>query len=138
MPLFPLDYGALSNPKYYKTNAVFLIYRAASSQMVVDPSMMCRKLKMTQASGRMSNICRRKPQLLEQITKGINLGQHECQYQFRNRRWNCTSARRSIKHVILRGEYILNLYLFKDTALKNNMIHVVLFLYIYYIIYQCI
>lgn len=49
--------------------------------------------------------CRKEPQVLQEIVKGAELGTTECQYQFRNRRWNCTTARKSLRRVISRGIY---------------------------------
>lgn len=35
--------------------------------------------------------CEKKPTKMEAITNGYELGVKECKYQFRKRRWNCTS-----------------------------------------------
>lgn len=70
--------------------------------MVMDPSQMCKRPRKVR--GRMADICHNKPGLLKQISFGIQLAQQECEYQFRYRRWNCTSVKRSIKRVMERGE----------------------------------
>lgn len=42
---------------------------------------------------------------MKEITKGINLGFKECEYQFKNRRWNCTSHKKNImRKVLIRGK----------------------------------
>ncbi|KAH0822211.1 hypothetical protein GEV33_000580 [Tenebrio molitor] len=66
----------------------------------MDPRAICKKTKRLR--GKMADICN-KPALLQQIYHGVGLGQRECQYQFRYRRWNCTSSRRSIRKVLLRA-----------------------------------
>ncbi|XP_046675321.1 protein Wnt-6 [Homalodisca vitripennis] len=70
------------------------------NQVVMDPTMICKKTRRLR--GRMADICKHEPALLKEITKGVQLGTRECQFQFRNRRWNCTSARRSLKKVLMR------------------------------------
>ena len=37
-------------------------------------------------------ICRSRPVAIAVIGGGARLGLNECQYQFRNSRWNCTMA----------------------------------------------
>lgn len=69
--------------------------------MVMDPKETCKRGRW---SKKLSDICNNKRELLNQIAQGIVLGHIECQYQFRHRRWNCTSPKRSIKKVMLRGE----------------------------------
>lgn len=78
-----------------------IFYRASGSQVVMDPQMICKKTRKLR--GRMAEICKNEPSLLKEISKGVELGTKECQYQFRNRRWNCTTVRRSLKKVLLRG-----------------------------------
>ncbi|KAL3283052.1 hypothetical protein HHI36_006210, partial [Cryptolaemus montrouzieri] len=36
-------------------------------------------------------LARKNPGLLAAINKGANQAIHECQYQFRNQRWNCST-----------------------------------------------
>lgn len=82
----------------------FLFSRVAGSQLVIDPRSICKKTKRLR--GKMADMCHNKPVLIQQITTGVALGQRECQYQFRHRKWNCTSTRRSMRKVLLRGEWI--------------------------------
>ncbi|XP_014236555.1 protein Wnt-6 [Trichogramma pretiosum] len=70
------------------------------SQLVMDPMLVCKKTR--RLKGKLAEICRKEPALLKQITKGMQIGTKECQYQFRNRRWNCTTFKRSLKKIILR------------------------------------
>nr|UTS77833.1 Wnt6 [Laodelphax striatellus] len=71
-----------------------------NSQMVMDPTLICKKTR--RLKGKVADICRNEPALLKEISRGIQLGTRECQFQFRDRRWNCTTARRSIRKVLLR------------------------------------
>ncbi|XP_021917624.1 protein Wnt-6-like [Zootermopsis nevadensis] len=74
--------------------------RAVGSHVVMDPTLICKKTRRLR--GRLADICKKEPALLKEITKGVSLGTKECQYQFRNRRWNCTTARRSLRKVLMR------------------------------------
>jgi len=71
---------------------------------VMDPMLVCKKTR--RLKGKLADICRKEPSLLKEIAKGIQVGTRECQYQFRNRRWNCTTVRRSLKKILLRGELL--------------------------------
>ncbi|CAH1130295.1 unnamed protein product [Ceutorhynchus assimilis] len=73
---------------------------ASSSELVLNPKQMCKRARRSRS--KMADICINKPGLLQHIAGGIGLAQAECQYQFRYRRWNCTSAKKSIKKVMLR------------------------------------
>ena len=79
-----------------------LAHRAVGSHVVMDPALICKKTRRLR--GRLADICKKEPALLKEISKGVSLGTKECQYQFRNRRWNCTTVRRSLKKVLMRGE----------------------------------
>ena len=37
-------------------------------------------------------VCKKNPESLLCISEGARLGIRECQYQFRNERWNCTTS----------------------------------------------
>ncbi|XP_075213148.1 protein Wnt-6-like isoform X2 [Lycorma delicatula] len=73
---------------------------AVGSQVVMDPTLICKKTRRLR--GKVADICKNEPALLKEISRGIQLGTKECQFQFRDRRWNCTTARRSLKKVLLR------------------------------------
>ena len=68
----------------------------------MDPDRVCRRLR--HARGRRSRICRRQPEVIEQVHKGVALATKECQHQFQHRRWNCTTDRRSLKRILMKGE----------------------------------
>lgn len=98
---------------------VFCAIRASASQaMMMEPMRLCRQRRVRQhlertnfndngrherIKSRQVEICRKEPKVLQEIVKGAQLGTKECQHQFRNRRWNCTTARKSLRKVIARG-----------------------------------
>lgn len=79
---------------------ISLSWWASGSQLIMDPYQVCRRSRRLR--GKVADICNNKPDLLKQIANGISLGQSECQYQFRFRRWNCTASKKSIKKVLIR------------------------------------
>lgn len=81
---------------------VSLVRRTVGNQVVMDPMLICKKTR--RLKGKMADICRKEPSLLKEIAKGVQVGTKECQYQFRNRRWNCTTMRRSLRKILLRGK----------------------------------
>ena len=76
--------------------------RAIGSPLLMDPDRVCRRLRHLR--GRRSRICRRQPEVIEQVHRGVALATKECQYQFRNDKWNCTTNRRSLKRILMKGE----------------------------------
>lgn len=79
--------------------------RAEGSNILLDPQQECKKTH--KVSKKVLEICRQdsrnKTSLLKKIVKGISLGFRECESQFRHRKWNCTSNRKSIRKILLRG-----------------------------------
>ncbi|KAJ0181637.1 hypothetical protein K1T71_002359 [Dendrolimus kikuchii] len=73
---------------------------ASGSAVILDPRMICKKNRRTR--GRLAQICRNETGLVKEITKGVTLGATECAHQFRNRRWNCTTQRRSMRKILMR------------------------------------
>ncbi|XP_009079574.1 PREDICTED: protein Wnt-6 [Acanthisitta chloris] len=55
----------------------------------MDPNSICRKTK--RLAGKQAELCQLEPEIVQEVAKGTKLGVRECQYQFRFRRWNCTS-----------------------------------------------
>ncbi|XP_055680769.1 protein Wnt-6-like [Lutzomyia longipalpis] len=70
------------------------------SNVLLDPQRECRKSK--RARGKLTDICKNGTSLLKEITNGISMSFAECQYQFRNNRWNCNTQRRSLKRILAR------------------------------------
>ena len=57
-------------------------------------------------------ICRKEKEIVGEVVNGAKLSIAECQYQFQNRRWNCTTARESFARILRRGR---NNRFFKDS-----------------------
>ncbi|XP_066253957.1 protein Wnt-6 [Euwallacea similis] len=74
---------------------------ASGSDLIFNPSQMCNK-KHEKQRLKLVELCKKKHDLFDFVTDGVRLAQSECQHQFRHRRWNCTSAKKSIKKVMLR------------------------------------
>ena len=53
-----------------------------------DKSRMCSKLRGLTPGQR--RVCRRHKDHMPAVGDGVKQGIHECQYQFKERRWNCT------------------------------------------------
>ncbi|XP_017324609.1 protein Wnt-6 isoform X3 [Ictalurus punctatus] len=62
---------------------------AVGSPLVMDPNSICRKTK--RLGSKQADLCQNHPEIVTEVVKGARLGVRECQYQFRFRRWNCTS-----------------------------------------------
>ncbi|XP_024244605.1 protein Wnt-6-like [Oncorhynchus nerka] len=65
------------------------LWWAVGSPLVMDPNSICRKTK--RLAGKQAELCQTQPEIVHEVAKGAKLGVRECQYQFRFRRWNCTS-----------------------------------------------
>ncbi|CAL8238425.1 unnamed protein product, partial [Merluccius merluccius] len=88
--LFVLRFG--STPGFPRRNATQNYCRTAAavgSPLVMDPNSICRKTK--RLAGKQAELCQTQPEIVSEVAKGARLGVRECQYQFRYRRWNCTS-----------------------------------------------
>uniref|UniRef100_A0A8D8QIN9 Protein Wnt n=1 Tax=Cacopsylla melanoneura TaxID=428564 RepID=A0A8D8QIN9_9HEMI len=79
---------------------LILVQAISGSQFMMDPKIICKKTRRLKA--RLLEICKNEPTVLLEISKGIQLGTKECQYQFQNRRWNCTLHKKSMKKVLQR------------------------------------
>ncbi|OWR46371.1 Wnt-6, partial [Danaus plexippus plexippus] len=82
---------------------------ASGSAVILDPRMVCKKNRRVR--GRLASICKNETGLLKEISRGVTLGATECAHQFRNRRWNCTTQRRSMRKILMRGTSIIKLLL---------------------------
>ncbi|KAG7256960.1 hypothetical protein CRUP_008404 [Coryphaenoides rupestris] len=67
----------------------------------MDPNSICRKTK--RLAGKQAELCQTQPEIVSEVAKGARLGVRECQYQFRYRRWNCTSHNKYFGKVLQQG-----------------------------------
>lgn len=77
--------------------------RAVGSPLVMDPNSICRKTK--RLAGKQAELCQTEPEIVQEVAKGARLGVRECQYQFRFRRWNCTSHSKYFGKILQQGEW---------------------------------
>ncbi|XP_053214772.1 protein Wnt-6-like isoform X1 [Panonychus citri] len=69
-------------------------------KLVLDPNGICRKTG--RLKGKQTGICEKEPEMLREMSKGAKMAIKECEFQFRNRQWNCTTVRRSMRKVLER------------------------------------
>ncbi|XP_063411834.1 protein Wnt-6-like [Mytilus trossulus] len=74
------------------------LWWAVGSPLVMDPNSICRKSR--RLAGKQREICRKEIEIVEEVANGAKIALAECQYQFRHRKWNCTTAKRSLDRVI--------------------------------------
>lgn len=82
----------------------------------MDPRLICKKSRKLR--GKLADICRNETALLREVAKGVAMGSAECGFQFRSRRWNCTSVRRSMKKILVKGELLMSMYVSVPVASK--------------------
>lgn len=78
-------------------------FRAVGSPLVMDPNSICRKTR--RLAGKQAELCQNQPEIVSEVAKGARLGIRECQYQFRYRRWNCTSHNKYFGKILQQGEW---------------------------------
>lgn len=70
--------------------------------MQQDPNVVCKK---TQSFfQRKEDFCKSKPELISTVLEGMKGSVEECQWQFRNRRWNCSTSKNSVKKILRYGK----------------------------------
>lgn len=84
------------------SSCCFNFSRAVGSPLVMDPNTICRKAK--RLAGKQAELCQTQPEIVREVAKGARLGVRECQYQFRYRRWNCTSHNKYFGKILQQGE----------------------------------
>lgn len=83
---------------------VFLLnHRVVGNPLVMDPNGICRRTRPL--LGRHADLCKSQPEIIQEVAKGARLGMRECQHQFHNGRWNCTSKSRNLAKILQQGEY---------------------------------
>lgn len=83
-------------------NYYLLNFRAEGSNILLEPNTVCKKSR--QLPAKIADICKNETSLLKEITRGISKGFRECEAQFKNRRWNCSTQKKSMRKILARGE----------------------------------
>lgn len=101
----------------------------APGHMLLDPSRVCRKGRNKNARDSMNFIhgktipvetvgggkrhrrkvrsfCTKEPEMIREAKRGAQIATSECQFQFRNRHWNCSALPRSIRRILSRGKLL--------------------------------
>jgi len=56
---------------------------------------------------KVKSFCTKEPEMIREAQRGAKIATLECQHQFRNRHWNCSSVPRSIRRILARGKKVL-------------------------------
>lgn len=68
----------------------------------MDPISICRKAR--RLAGRQAELCQAEPEVVAELARGARLGVRECQFQFRFRRWNCSSHSKAFGRILQQGQ----------------------------------
>lgn len=90
----------------YAAYAFLLNHRVIGNPLVMDPNSICRRTRPL--LGRHADLCQSHPEIIQEVAKGARLGMRECQHQFQNNRWNCTSKSKNLAKILQQGEYYYN------------------------------
>ncbi|XP_055068966.2 protein Wnt-6 [Misgurnus anguillicaudatus] len=72
--------------------------RVNGNPLVMDPNSICRKTRPL--LGRHADLWQSQPDIIQEVAKGARLGMRECQHQFHNHHWNCSSQSRSLAKIL--------------------------------------
>uniref|UniRef100_A0A8P0PFT7 Protein Wnt n=1 Tax=Canis lupus familiaris TaxID=9615 RepID=A0A8P0PFT7_CANLF len=78
------------------------LWWAVGSPLVMDPTSICRKAR--RLAGRQAELCQAEPEVVAELARGARLGVRECQFQFRFRRWNCSSHSKAFGRILQQGQ----------------------------------
>lgn len=87
---------------YLLVHTYFFCTRVGGNPLVMDPNSICRRTRTLE--GRHADMCQSQPEIIQEVAKGARLGMRECQHQFHNRRWNCSSQSRNLAKILQQGE----------------------------------
>ncbi|XP_013420015.1 protein Wnt-6 isoform X2 [Lingula anatina] len=74
------------------------VWWAVGSPLVMDPNSICRKTR--RLVGKQQEICQKEPEVVSQVAKGAQLALAQCQFQFRHRKWNCSTQHKSFGRIL--------------------------------------
>lgn len=86
----------------------------------MDPNSICRKSR--RLAGKQREICRKEIEIVEEVANGAKLALGECQYQFRDRKWNCTTSRRMLSRVLKTGKCKIDTGPVYDILMTNSLV----------------
>ena len=70
----------------------------------MDPNSICRKSR--HIGGKQHEICQKQPEIVREVANGARMSIQECQVQFAQRKWNCsTTHKRSLHKIMKLGRY---------------------------------
>ena len=70
----------------------------------MDPNSICRKSR--HIGGKQHEICQKQPEIVREVANGARMSIQECQVQFAQRKWNCsTTHKRSLHKIMKLGKY---------------------------------
>ena len=125
------DHKFIQNVYFFPS---FFLYRGTEQfgHLLLDPSRICRKGRKFQENSKRSmnfimpgkniagggggggslgrhrrkvhSFCTKEPEIILEATRGAHLATLECQFQFRNRHWNCSALPRSIRRILSSGK----------------------------------
>ncbi|XP_077997791.1 protein Wnt-6-like [Glandiceps talaboti] len=72
------------------------LWWAVGSPLHLERNRICKKSR--RLAGKQKDMC---PDFVEEVIKGTKLGTGECQHQFKNRRWNCSTSNNSFGKILL-------------------------------------
>uniref|UniRef100_A0A6M2DY21 Protein Wnt n=1 Tax=Xenopsylla cheopis TaxID=163159 RepID=A0A6M2DY21_XENCH len=75
-------------------------WSVSGQNLALEPHRACKKAR--KLKGRLGEACRGGAALIAAVARGASLGGRECGHQFRDRRWNCTTDRRSLRRILMR------------------------------------
>lgn len=95
------------------SSKVIALWWSLETSMQQDLNVVCKK---TQSFfQRKEDFCKSKPELISTVLGGVKGSVEECQWQFRNRRWNCSTSKNFVKK-ILRYDYRETAFIYAITS----------------------
>ena len=94
----------------------------------MDPNSICRKSR--HIGGKQHEICQKQPEIVREVANGARMSIQECQVQFAQRKWNCsTTHKRSLHKIMKLGKYqafiiiccLILLYFLKKTIFVTTL-----------------
>ena len=71
----------------------------------MDSAVLCKKSRGLY--DRQLNICRREPEVVAEVISGAKKSMEECQRQFQQRRWNCSTQGKAMKRTLKSSKYLV-------------------------------